>query len=75
MGGGYNITIDNLKVPVGFEAGPATIQAAILQFTGVYNQPSITTWAWNVTIGDETSKDVFYVDLYNNTGSRGCSVG
>lgn len=74
LGGGYNITINDLQVPEGFTAGPATIQAAILQFNGVLNQPSVETWSWNVTIGDETSGEVVFVDIFNNTGGRGCSV-
>lgn len=70
---GYNVTIPDLKVPAGFTAGPATIQAVILQFNGVFNQASLQTIWWDVTVGDETSEERVYAQL-GDANARFCGL-
>jgi hypothetical protein len=71
VGSAYNVSIPGLKVPGNFPSGPATIQAVITQFIGVYNEPSLKTWSWSVNISDVTSLDhlVYASDSGVNTTS------
>jgi len=57
LGGAYNITIPDLKIPASTESGDYAIQAIILNWSGARNAPSLESWFWNVTIGSTTSKD------------------
>ncbi|KAK1762880.1 hypothetical protein QBC33DRAFT_563291 [Phialemonium atrogriseum] len=57
----------------GSPPGPATIQAVILQFNGVFNQASLQTFWWDVTVGDETSEGRVYAQL-GDANARFCGL-
>ncbi|TDZ34469.1 hypothetical protein C8034_v010011 [Colletotrichum sidae] len=72
--GSYLGTIPNLKIPEGTQPGDYAIQAVILGYSGVYNQPSLETYFWNVTIGDVTSEERNWLQ-YTGENKRSCTVG
>lgn len=67
------MTIPGLQIREGYDKGETAIQAVIVDFTGVFNLPSLETWYWPVTIGDETSEELVYATSHD-PNSRGCTV-
>ncbi|XXG95471.1 hypothetical protein Hte_001735 [Hypoxylon texense] len=68
-----NTTMPGFSVPENYELGPAAIQAAVLQFAGPLNSPSVETWWWNVNIGDATSEELVWSSYADDT-SRVCQI-